>query len=177
MINYLLLAGIAIGLGLLIGKGTHFLKITGIVGYILTGLIIGPEVLGIVNLTPVEIETMTNLALVFVAFIIGGELTFSLIKKMGKSVTAIIFGESIGAFIVVFLGVYLFTNHLPEALIFAAMAPASAPAGAVAVIHEYKAKGKLTMELKLDGRNIATNKIHVGKNNNHPKSNPFRIDR
>ena len=41
MINYLLLAGIAIGLGFLIGKGTHFLKITGVVGYIITGIIIG----------------------------------------------------------------------------------------------------------------------------------------
>ena len=30
------------------------------------------------------------------------------------------------------------------AILFAAMAPASAPAGAVAVIHEYKSKGKLT---------------------------------
>jgi len=144
MINYLLLAGIAIGLGLLIGKGTHFLKITGVVGYIITGIIIGPEILGIVELTPVEIETMTNLALGFVAFIIGGELTFSLMKKMGKSITAIIIGESLGAFIIVFLGVYLITQNITEALIFAAMAPASAPAGAVAVIHEYRAKGKLT---------------------------------
>jgi len=144
MINYLLIAGFAIGLGLLIGKVTHILKITGVVGYIIAGVIIGPEVLGIVKLTPIEIETITNLALGFVAFIIGGELTFSLMKKMGKSITAIIVGESIGAFIVVFIGVYLITHHISEAIIFAAMAPASAPAGAVAVIHEYKAKGKLT---------------------------------
>ena len=144
MINYLLIAGIAIGLGFLIGKGTHFLKITGVVGYIITGIIIGPDVLGIIQLTPVEIETMTNLALGFVAFIIGGELTISLLRKMGKSIIAIIIGESIGAFAVVFLGVYLLTNNLPLAILFAAMAPASAPAGTVAVIHEYKAKGKLT---------------------------------
>ena len=105
MINYLLLAGIAIGLGFLIGKGTHFLKITGVVGYIITGIVIGPDVLGIIQLTPVEIETMTNLALGFVAFIIGGELTISLLRKMGKSIIAIIIGESLGAFAVVFLGV------------------------------------------------------------------------
>ena len=42
---------------------------------------------------------------------------------------------------------YILTNQIPEALIFAAMAPASAPAGAVAVIHEYKAKGKLTSSI------------------------------
>jgi Kef-type K+ transport system membrane component KefB len=144
MFNYLLLAGIAIGLGFLIGKGTHFLKITGVVGYIITGIIIGPDFLGIIQLTTVEIETMTNLALGFVAFIIGGELTISLLRKMGKSIFAIIIGESLGAFTVVFLGVYLLTNNLTLSIIFAAMAPASAPAGTVAVLQEYKAKGKLT---------------------------------
>ena len=55
MINYLLLAGIIIGLGFLIGKGTHLLKITGVIGYIFTGIIIGPDVLNIVHLTTVEI--------------------------------------------------------------------------------------------------------------------------
>jgi Kef-type K+ transport system membrane component KefB len=142
--NYLLLAGIAIGLGFLIGKGTHFLKITGVVGYIATGIILGPDVLGVIHLNTIEIETMTNIALGFVAFIIGGELTFSLLRKMGKSIIAIIIGESLGAFFIVFLGVYLLTNNLPLAIIFAAMAPASAPAGTVAVLQEYKAKGKLT---------------------------------
>jgi len=144
MINYLLLAGIAIGLGFLIGKGTHLMKITGIVGYIAAGVILGPDVLGVIHLSSGEIETMTNIALGFVAFIIGGELTISLLRKMGKSIIAIIIGESIGAFFVVFIGVYFLTNNLSLAIIFAAMAPASAPAGAVAVIHEYKAKGKLT---------------------------------
>ena len=144
MMNYLLLAGIAIGLGFLIGKGTHLMKITGVVGYIFAGVILGPDILGIINLSDVEIETMTNIALGFVAFIIGGELTLSLLRKMGKSIIIIIIGESIGAFFVVFLGIYFLTGDLPLSILFAAMAPASAPAGTVAVIHEYKAKGKLT---------------------------------
>jgi Kef-type K+ transport system membrane component KefB len=144
LFNYLLLAGIAIGLGFLIGKGTHFLKVTGVVGYIATGIILGPDVLGVIHLSSVEIETMTNIALGFVAFIIGGELTISLLRKMGKSIIAIIIGESFGAFFIVFLGVYLLTNNVALSVIFAAMAPASAPAGTVAVLQEYKAKGKLT---------------------------------
>jgi len=144
LINYLLLAAIAIGLGFLIGKGTHLLKITGVVGYIVTGIILGPDILGIIHLSSVETETVTNIALGFVAFIIGGELTISLLRKMGKSIIAIIIGESLGAFFIVFLGVYLLTNNIPLSIIFAAMAPASAPAGTVAVIQEYKAKGKLT---------------------------------
>lgn len=144
MFNYILLAGIAIGLGFLIGKGTHLMKITGVVGYIATGIILGPDVLGFIHLTPVETETMTNVALGFVAFIIGGELTFSILRKTGKSIIAIIIGESFGAFFIVFFGIYILTNNLPLSVIFAAMAPASAPAGTVAVLQEYKAKGKLT---------------------------------
>ena len=142
--NYLLLGGIAIGLGFLVGKGTHFLKITGVVGYIITGVVIGPYVLGIIQLTPNEVETITNVALGVVAFIIGGELTRTLMKKMGKSIIAIIIGESFGAFFVVLIGMYLLTNNVVLSIVFAAMAPASAPAGTVAVLHEYKAKGKLT---------------------------------
>jgi len=144
MLNLLLLTGIAILLGFLIGKGTHFLKITGVVGYIATGIILGPEVLNLISLSSGESEFLTNIALGFVAFIIGGELTFSLMRRMSRSIVAIILGESFGAFFVVFLGVYFFTRNLPLSLLFAAMAPASAPAGTVAVIHEYKAKGRLT---------------------------------
>lgn len=137
MINYLLLAGIAIAFGFLIGKGTHLLKITGVVGYIITGVILGPDVLGVIRLTQVEVEIVTNVALGFVAFIIGGELTVSLLRRIGKSIVAIIIGESFGAFFIVFLGVYLLTKNLSLSLLFAAMAPASAPAGTVVVLHEY----------------------------------------
>lgn len=144
MFNYLLLAGIALFLGLLIGKGTYLLKITGVIGYIIAGIIIGPDVLNIVNLSAVESETIANFSLGIVAFIIGGELTFRLLKSMGKSIVFIILGESLGAFFLVLIGVYLVTGNLAEAIIFAALAPASAPAGTVAVIHEYRAKGKLT---------------------------------
>jgi len=144
MLNYLLLAGVAIGLGLLIGKGTHLMKITGVVGYIVTGVLLGPDVLGVLELSATEIETATNFALGFVAFIIGGQLTLSLLRREGKPVMAIILGESFGAFLVVFAGVFLLTGRLEEALLFAALAPASAPAGAVAVIHEYRARGRLT---------------------------------
>jgi len=144
MINYLLLGGLAIGLGLLIGKGTHRLRVTGVVGYIIAGFILGPEVLGVLDLAAAEVETVTNFSLAFVAFVIGGELTLTLMRRQGRSILAIILGETLGAFFMVFVFVYLVTADLPKAIIFAAMAPASAPAGAVAIIQEYKARGKLT---------------------------------
>ena len=144
MLNYLLIAGIAISLGFLFGKGTHAMKITGIIGYLFTGIILGPSVLGIIELSSSEISIITNFALAFVAFIIGGELTAKLLKKEGKKVLAIILAETSFAFFIVFLGIFLFSGNLILAVILGAMAPASAPAGAVAVIHEYRAKGKLT---------------------------------
>ncbi len=144
MLNYLLIGGLIIGFGFLVGKGTHLLRITGVIGYIITGILVGPDVLNLVSLSNTEIETITNIALGFVAFIIGGELTLSTLKKTGKNIIAIIIGESLGAFLLVLIGLYLLTQNLAISIIFAAMAPASAPAGIIAVIHEYKAKGKLT---------------------------------
>ncbi|MEF8879321.1 MAG: cation:proton antiporter [Candidatus Thermoplasmatota archaeon] len=143
-LNLIFLLGLALGLGFLVGKGTHLMKITGVVGYIFTGVLIGPSVLGLVQTYQLETEVVTNFALGFVAFIIGGNLTRSLVRKMGKSVFAIIVGECIAVFALVAVGIYFLTGNLPLALILAALAPASAPAGAIAVIHEYHAKGKLT---------------------------------
>lgn len=144
MMNYFLIAGIAISLGFIFGKWTHKLRVTGIVGYLLTGLLIGPSVLGIVQLSNSEITVITNFALAFVAFIIGGELTISLFKKEGKKIGIIILSETLFAFFIVSFGIFLITKDMLLAIILGAMAPASAPAGAIAVIHEYRAKGKLT---------------------------------
>ncbi len=144
MWNYLLITGVALGLGFLLGKGTHTLKVTSVIGYLLTGILIGPSMLGIIQLSSTESSIISNFALAFVAFIIGGELTTKLFKKEGKKIIVIILAEAIFAFFIVFLGVFFLSDNLLLAVILGAMAPASAPAGAVAVIHEYRAKGKLT---------------------------------
>ena len=78
---------------------------------------------------------------------IGIELSFSALKKQGKGIIYVIFTESFMAFIFVTSLLYLLTKDLPMALIFGAIAPASAPAGTVAIIQEYKAKGALTKAL------------------------------
>jgi len=82
-----------------------------------------------------------------VALTIGLELKLSSLKKLGNGITWIIFAESFGAFILVFTAVFLYTKNMPLALVFAGIAPASAPAGTVAVIQEYRAKGPLTKSL------------------------------
>jgi len=69
------------------------------------------------------------------------------LRKLGRSIWMIILCESMAALIIVTGGVYLLTRDLPLALIFGALAPATAPAGTIAVIQECRAKGKLTKSL------------------------------
>ncbi|MBS3741566.1 MAG: cation:proton antiporter [Candidatus Cloacimonetes bacterium] len=144
----LLIIGLLTILSFYFGKAVKKLRLPLIIGYMVVGVFLGPSFLDIINETfQQNISFITEIALGFVAFSIGLELKFSSLKKIGPGIILIILFESFGAFILVFLGLYLLTGNLPLSLVFAAIAPASAPAGTVAVIQEYKAKGKLTQAL------------------------------
>ena len=144
----LLLLGITIFVSFYIGKTMKYIKLPSIIGYMLIGVLLGPSLLNLLHSEIQEsLSFITEIALGFVAISIGIELNFSSLKKLGKGIIFIIFAESFGAFILVFTGVYFLTDNLPMALIFGSIAPASAPAGTVAIIQEYKAKGSLTKAL------------------------------
>ncbi len=139
---------IAIIFGFLGGKIAQRVKLPGVVGYLVAGLIFGPSFLNIFHEEFVEsMNIFTSFALSLVAFIIGSEMKRSSLKEMGGGIGTVILLESFGAFLLVAVGVYLLTGKLYLALIFGAMAPASAPAGTVAVLQECKAKGRLTNAL------------------------------
>jgi len=111
-------------------------------------VILGPSVLHLFDENSMErLSFITEIALGFVAFSIGSELNLSVLKRLGVGIISIILAESFGAFFVVVVAIYLLTGDLSLSLIFGSMAPASAPAGTVAVIQEYKAKGNLTKTL------------------------------
>lgn len=144
----LFFAGLMIGCGFIGGKISSRLKFPSVVGYLIAGLLMGPSFLNVLNLKLLEnMGIFNDLALGLVAFIIGSEMRLSTLRKMGNGIVTIIFSESFGAFALVFAGVYLLTHKLYLALIFGAMAPASAPAGTAIVLQEYKAKGPLTNAL------------------------------
>ncbi|MHC4871131.1 MAG: cation:proton antiporter [Planctomycetota bacterium] len=130
------------------GRVVKHIKLPSLIGYMLTGLIFGPSVLGSITEHGMgSLEFINAVALGFVAFTIGSELSLKSLKKLGYGIIAVILAESFLAFAIVFAGIYLLTSDISMALIFAAMAPASAPAGTVAVIQEFKAKGRLTTAL------------------------------
>jgi Kef-type K+ transport system membrane component KefB len=147
-IQPLLAVGIMVAVGFYAGKSMKFLKLPSIIGYMLIGVILGPSLFDILNEEfQHSIGFISDVALSFVAVSIGIELSFSALKKQGKGIIYVIFTESFMAFLIVTSLLYVLTKDIALALIFGAIAPASAPAGTVAIIQEYKAKGPLTKAL------------------------------
>ena len=147
-ISILFIVGAMILIAFYGGKVSKLVKLPSIIGYMIVGVLIGPSLFNVLN-TPTQekLSFLTDVALGFVALSIGLELNFKSLKRLGKGIITVIFSESLMAFILVTLGTYFLTKNLPLALILGAIAPASAPAGTVAVIQEYKAKGPLTEAL------------------------------
>lgn len=141
----LLTAGIMMIIAFYLGKIMKFIKLPSLIGYMITGVLLGPSLVGLLSDSiQTNFEFITDIALSFVAVSIGLELSLTSLKRQGPGIITVIFAESFMAFFVVTGFVYLLTRDLPLALVFGAIAPASAPAGTVAIIQEYKARGKLT---------------------------------
>jgi Kef-type K+ transport system membrane component KefB len=140
--------GLATILALYAGKLAQKGRLPSIIGFMLLGAILGPSV---VHLLTEELQEqlgfINDIALGFVALSIGLELSFTALKRQGKAIIFIIFSESIFTAIVVTAALGLLTGNWPFAILFGAIAPASAPAGTVAIIQEYRAKGPLTQAL------------------------------
>ncbi|MBD3343885.1 MAG: hypothetical protein GF401_02340 [Chitinivibrionales bacterium] len=144
----ILAAGVIVITGFFAGKGIQRLKLPSIIGFMLVGVILGPSFL---NLADESLQRsfsfITEIALAFVAVSIGLELSVGALKKQGIGIVAIILAESFGAFVLVTAVLYGITRDWAVALLFGAIAPASAPAGTVAVIKECRARGSLTKAL------------------------------
>lgn len=145
----LFIIGVLIVTSYLAGRGIYQLKLSAVIGFMLFGVILGPSVTDFVSLSNQKsLGFITDITLGFVALTIGLELRISTLRKLGIGIVSVICAESVLAFVAVFLLVLLVTGgDLILALLFGAMAPASAPAGTVAVIQEYRAKGPLTNAL------------------------------
>jgi len=139
---------IAVVLGFYAAYATRWIRMPSIVGYMAMGIILGPSLWRLFDEPALEqLSFITEMALGFVALSIGSELNMASLKRQGIGIVYIILCESFAAFAVVTIAVYALTRDLPMALVFGSMAPASAPAGTVAVIQECRAKGSLTKAL------------------------------
>jgi NhaP-type Na+/H+ or K+/H+ antiporter len=153
-----LIIGIILFSGFVLGEVAQRFMLPRVTGYIIAGVILNPQLTPIV---PKDIashtEFVTNIALSFITFSIGGSLIFSKIRSLGRSILSITFFEAEVTFLVVTLGVAFVVPYfahdvrgdwlhtfLPLGLIIGALASPTDPTGTLAVKHQYGAEGEVT---------------------------------
>lgn len=139
------------------------LKLPNVTGYIITGIIMGPFVFGLLfnNFTydgikeseiysyVDKISWVSTVALGFIAFSIGTSFKINTLKIVGKRVIIITILEAIFASIAVFVALLCLHFIIPDkvslALVFtlSAIAAATAPAATLMIIKQYQARGSL----------------------------------
>ncbi|MGL5674948.1 MAG: cation:proton antiporter [Cellulosilyticaceae bacterium] len=149
----LVLIGLVI-LAMVMGRLVSKLRLPAILGWLLTGMIVGPYALGWMSegmMTSGWFHALIGVGEIAVGFLIGTELIWKDIKKSGKQIGIICLTEAMGTFIVVTI-VFAITCAITGipiymAFIFGAIALATAPAPSLSIINEYKAKGPVTKTL------------------------------
>ncbi len=112
---------------------------------LLTGFLIGPAVLNwLPPFTEQWFPILTDIALAMIGFLLGQKLTPKMLRELGRSVLAMSIGEAVLTASLVFGVLALFGVPMEIALLLAGIAPATAPATTVDVVHELKAKGKFS---------------------------------
>ncbi|MBO5943708.1 MAG: cation:proton antiporter [Clostridia bacterium] len=134
--------------GLLMTRIMKKINLPNVTGYLIAGLIVGPYCLGIFNHENIEgLSIITEAALGFIAFSIGGEFKFSALKQLGAKIFVITLLEAVGASALVST-VLILTGFNPQlALVLGAIASATAPAATLMVVRQYKARGPVTSTL------------------------------
>ena len=147
-IDTLTIIGLIIILAYLGSKVIQHIGIPQVVGFILVGVLLGSSLLNVVPLSLVqELDFISEIALGLIGFDMGSHLCFEEIRRLGRSILFILLCEAFCTLLLVTGGVYLITHSTYTALVFGALAAATAPAATVDVLAEYRAKGPLTTTL------------------------------
>lgn len=126
----------------LLGRHTPLPRVTIL---LLAGFLIGPSALDwLPQFTKDWFPVLTGVALTMVGFLLGQKLTLPVLRELGRAVLTMSIGEAIITAMLVFSVLSLFDVPLVIALLLAGIAPATAPAATMDVVHELKAKGRFT---------------------------------
>ena len=131
--------------GFLFTRVTRLFNLPNVTGYILSGVLIGPWVLGIIpDTVRGGMGFVTDAALCFIAFDVGRYLHRDRLKTGGRGVLLITVMEAFLAAVIVTLVMRLaFRLSWPFSLLLGAIASATAPASSLMTIRQYRAKGPL----------------------------------
>jgi len=132
-------------LGLLGGKAARLVRLPKVSGYILTGIVIGPSVLGMISTEIIEsISIINDIALGLIMFAIGGVFEINHIRSVGKKVLWLTLAQSLATLVLTAGGLYFVGVEAYPALLLGTIAIATAPAATLLVIREFEAKGEFT---------------------------------
>ncbi|WP_375583220.1 cation:proton antiporter [Cyclobacterium xiamenense] len=154
--NVILSIGILIFSGYIVGELAQKIKLPKISGYILAGILLNPDVTGIMSSVFVDhTDPLLTISLSFITFSIGGSLSANKLRKTGRKIVLLTVFESLFAFVFVFLLMFLCLYYFIPildsvytitaiSLVLASLAAPTDPSATLAVIHEYKAKGEVS---------------------------------
>ncbi len=128
-------------LGPLLGFLFKKIRLTEVLAYLFAGLII--SLLGF-KIPSSFFNVTTSVTLALVGYIVGLSFSLDFLKRMGRKVMIILVIEVIVTGFTVLLFVYLFTGDLALAVLLGSLAPATAPAGTIAVFRSLSSHGILT---------------------------------
>ena len=155
----ILAISVALIMGLLMTRILRPLKLPDVTAYLIAGVLIGPYVLGRLNIQGVgfistsdveQYALISIVALGFIAFTIGNEFRLSQLKNIGRQAMVVGIAEGLVASVCVNIAMFVLHIFLGDklpvttAILLGAIATATAPAATLMVVRQYKAKGKLT---------------------------------
>lgn len=149
----------ALFVGLMLSRLAKKVGLPAVTAYIIAGVLIGPSILGKLGIDGISFiseqvvgtyDIICDVALGYIAFMIGNEFRTSQLKKIGKAATVIGILQAVFTTLVVdaaLIGLhFLIPDKFPlsAAITLGAIAAATAPAATLMVVKQYKAKGTLT---------------------------------
>lgn len=134
--------------GLFGGRVFEAFNIPRITGHLVAGIMIGPSVIGIVtHESIIGLEIITNIALGFIAYGIGSEISFKHLKNAGKQLIVITFMQALLAVLLVVVLLLIVGAPIWLALTLGAIATATAPGPIMMITKQYRSKGPVTETL------------------------------
>jgi len=143
--THLLYIGSILLFGVLFGRFVKIFKFPNVTGYLLAGLLLGPHILGFFSLKIIQdCSIVSEMALAFIAFIIGCEFKRSFFKRLGMTPIVIAFFEAFLAVAIVDAVLIAAGHDVAFSIVLGSIAAATAPAATVMIIKQYRAKGPVT---------------------------------
>lgn len=141
-------------IAMIAGKLISKLQLPAILGWLITGMFLGPHGFALMNndlLNTHWYELLLQVLECSVGLMLGTELVCKRLKKSGKSIIITTLTQSIGTFLLVSLvfGIVFYFSNIPFylAFILGGIALATAPAPALSIVKEFHTDGPVTQAL------------------------------